>query len=328
MDLEIKTKLNLRLYRPFGGEYSIVLKEYFDVDKLKQILHNREYVKKQIRKSVLERNPFQMAEKLLRNAPKGELLVRYNFYEALTFPLHMLYPLFRFYVHPLGRLQSKKHVSLQKLPREFRHTLTQNIYDDIDQVNAHPIVLRALCEKFDIPHPYLAKYVNERDSILENVSKLNNISREDAKKFFIHMMDGDREEYKSLKHKTKFMENFFAEMQQIVKKIINIFPRTLKQIKIRKQLREELVTRVEESVLKLLLYTIENHILMAICYFYRQQGLLKKNAVLLYDGLLIPKNPKNKKVLKQCEKFVFDIFKIPIKLKIKPMKDGINFDKL
>ena len=40
MDIEIKSKLNLRLFRPFGGEYSIVLKEYFDVELLQKILHN------------------------------------------------------------------------------------------------------------------------------------------------------------------------------------------------------------------------------------------------------------------------------------------------
>ena len=56
--------------------------------------------------------------------------------------------------------------SIQGLACEYRSLLLRDTTTDIDMKNAHPVILRYICKKHDIPCPLLEYYVNRRDEIL------------------------------------------------------------------------------------------------------------------------------------------------------------------
>jgi DNA mismatch repair ATPase MutS len=73
--------------------------------------------------------------------------------------------------HYLARLKSGRrfsHMSLQNLSRKVRHTISKDIYHDIDIKNAHPTFCLQLAKKLNIDHPILEKYVNDRNSCFES----------------------------------------------------------------------------------------------------------------------------------------------------------------
>ena len=54
---------------------------------------------------------------------------------------------------------------IQQLPSAFRGLLCKGM-TDIDIVNAHPAIIHALCQKYDIPHLYLTEYIEHRDDLI------------------------------------------------------------------------------------------------------------------------------------------------------------------
>ena len=60
--------------------------------------------------------------------------------------------------------------SIQGLACEYRSLLLRDTTTDIDMKNAHPVILKYICQKHSIPCPQLEYYVAHRDAILEKWS--------------------------------------------------------------------------------------------------------------------------------------------------------------
>ena len=60
--------------------------------------------------------------------------------------------------------------SIQGLACEYRSCLLRDNTTDIDMKNAHPVILKYICNKHNIPCPQLDYYVSHRDEILETWS--------------------------------------------------------------------------------------------------------------------------------------------------------------
>ena len=83
-----------------------------------------------------------------------------------------------------GRNFADKGLSLQCLKRQIRQTICHEFYDDLDMVNAHPVILLHMCEENKIKTPFLKEYVNNRDQILKDTG----LSRDEAKKLYLMLI--------------------------------------------------------------------------------------------------------------------------------------------
>lgn len=69
-----------------------------------------------------------------------------------------------------GRLYCGK--SVQGLPKDIRGLLFRDCTTDIDMKNAHPVILRYLCNLHSIACPNLSWYIDHRDQILNEMGKM------------------------------------------------------------------------------------------------------------------------------------------------------------
>lgn len=61
--------------------------------------------------------------------------------------------------------------------------------------------------------------------------------------------------------------------------------------------------------------------------FFKDRGLLDDVCVLCFDGIMIPKQNEDLP-LRECEEYIFEKTKIPVKLKIKPMTEGFDLPEV
>ena len=119
--------------------------ETFNPHKLNYILQNKE----KFTCRVYEQNydPFNAPTKLLQKSTNGNIKVSYHQPGGRNF----------------GRNFADGGVSLQGICREIRHAISSEYYDDLDMVNAHPVILKFLCEKHNIEHERLNEYIDNRE---------------------------------------------------------------------------------------------------------------------------------------------------------------------
>lgn len=107
----------------------ITITERFDQHKLYTILQNKREIEKQMRPITDPTyKPFAILQRYLDNSEDGVSTVIYRQNEGY------------------GRFFAQGSLSLQSFPREIRHTIAGDYYQDIDIVNAHPVILEHLCE--------------------------------------------------------------------------------------------------------------------------------------------------------------------------------------
>jgi len=314
MQKEIQNILQLPLFTPFGRT-PIILKERFDKRMLNKILNNPQKVVNLIPRTEIDKKQIMQSIKQLKKYKKfakqnNSVKCKYQYFDASM---------------NLGRLENKSKICLQNAVREIRQSLTHKYYDDIDIKNAQPTLLNWLCKKLKIKHFYLSKYVKKRNYYLNKIAKQNNMDRSDAKVLIIHIMNGGTKFYKSLKIKNAFIKNFYNEMQNIHTQLCFKFPISCKKAKIYKKKENVFIENYTGTLINVILTTIENHVLMGICEFFKRESLLSGEGILIYDSILIPKNKKNIKLLKKCEKFIYKYFKIKIILKKKKMDEYLKF---
>jgi hypothetical protein len=90
--------------------------------------------------------------------------------------------------HGLGRLYGD--CSMQSLPRWVRHTITSNLYWDIDIVNCQPTLLGQLCQCNGLTHAKLHFYIENRDLVLQEVMERYNVNRDKSKNLILRIIFG------------------------------------------------------------------------------------------------------------------------------------------
>lgn len=139
--------------------------------------------------------------KYLNSKISGEDFVRYNYIKGRTD----------------GRLFGEGN-SIQGLPKNVRGFICEGLTTDIDMVNAHPSILKKLCEGHNIECPNLCLYINERKKILNKIAEDDNISYEDAKKKILVATNSNRK----IVSANAFMKNYSKEMNRIQKTFMTI----------------------------------------------------------------------------------------------------------
>ena len=84
--------------------------------------------------------------------------------------------------HKYGRVFPKKSLGLTSFSKKIRNTFLEDNYIDLDLSNARPAIVYNICKSNDIECPYIEKYIQNRDTILQDVMDSYGVTRKDAKK--------------------------------------------------------------------------------------------------------------------------------------------------
>jgi len=102
--------------------------------------------------------------------------------------------------------------SIQGLPKDIRGLLLRGITTDIDMKNAHPVILKYICDKNKILCPYLTYYIRNREAVLQDFGS-------DGKTAFLKAVNDDK---LNRKIKNEFFKNFDKECKQLQKAVTEL----------------------------------------------------------------------------------------------------------
>lgn len=257
------------------------LTEQFNQHKLNFIINHQDELKDGFRESCFYNNydPFAIASKYLANSHLGKINVGYRQNNSV------------------GRYYAMGSISLQSMPREIRHTISDD-YIDIDMCNAHPVILAHLCAAKKIQIPSLKNYINNRDVLLEQLE----CDRDTAKTAILSIINGGRKAYKCLKNKPDWLIKFKKEIKKIHSKFAEEPEFELHEKK----------TNKEASYMNIKLCDFENKIITVI---WKALGK-PSDCVLCFDGIMIRSDDYD---LRKLEAAVKKQLKIKINLVVKEM---------
>lgn len=274
--------------------------EKFNQHRLNYVIENKEKFSVKVYDD--DYNPFLIPKKYLLKSTKGVISVSYHQPHNRNF----------------GRFFANDSISLQSFAREIRHTIASEFYDDVDIVNCHPIILRHLCNKYDVPCDRLNDYIENRDEHLTDLMKENKIDRDDAKQVFLSIINNGSRDYRNLENPTKFVKRFKRELSDILEELVEQYPSEHEK---RKKLNPE---NAIGSTINAIMCDMENQILQCILKFYKDASIITDNCVLCFDGVMIPKHKNTESLIPDCEKYILEKTNITINLKIKPMDEGFE----
>lgn len=233
------------------------------------------------------------------------------------------------YKQDIGRVYPLHSLSLSTVRRPLRHTLAEGNYIDIDIKNCQPTILHQICKANDIDCVHLERYVNNRESLLEEITKEYECTREEAKNLFLVLMNsGNFDKWANNlainKEQIEYLSNFSKELKNITQHIIANNTDLHKKNKLANKLNPE------SSTFALFLQHYECIILEKMYEYLKLNGFLGNGAkpyvVLCHDGLMIPKkdNIDTVELLNNLEKEIKKKTDFDIKLEIKPFNEKID----
>lgn len=205
-----------------------------------------------------------------------------------------------------GRLFSGKSIqSMSSIVRGFLCTHTT----DIDMCNAHPVILKYICDQQEIRCPHLTYYIENRDELLNDFP-----NRQEGKEMFLICINSDKK-YKRTNKIDGILNDelvqFDAEMKFIQTKLFDV-PQ-FNYIKTGLP-----IVNAKGSFLNKIMCIYENQILQSII-----QNLKNKNFeifALMFDGVMIYGNEyENIELLNDIENLINNEFTgLKMKLSFKP----------
>lgn len=217
--------------------------------------------------------------------------------------------------------------SLQSINKVLRHTLSKDIYDDLDIANCHPIILLKYCTDKNLKCDILKDYIGNRDRYIEDLIIKFNITKEDGKKIFLSILNGG---IRSDKYNDEIIINFEKEIQDIITYFVkspenNIF--YMRAYKSKTNKRNAPIYNVGGSALNLYLCHEENIILDVIVNSLVDKGFTI--GTYCFDGCLVYKN-QNKQIKDFLELISEDVYNetgYKITLVVKPMDSDIDLSQ-
>lgn len=177
-----------------------------------------------------------------------------------------------------GRLFSDGF-SLQSLPRQVRHTISQHLYHDIDMVNAHPKILLHYCSLHKIACVRLKDYIDNRDARLASLSA-HNMNRDKAKTNILSAMNGKEFPRSNL---PEWLDKLYTEFRDILTTVSELKENAL----FVKNAKRSSSTNYKGKVLNKILCKYENELLQS-CVRYCDEHDIAIGA-LVFDGFMIYK---------------------------------------
>jgi len=223
-----------------------------------------------------------------------------------------------------GRVYPANKIGAILLRKEIRQTLYKHNMTDIDIVNAHPSILYQLCKQNNINCKYLEKYILERESYLQRLMILYNITRDQAKDLMIIIMYfGGIEKWitdNDIENKTvdKFLTKFQNELNTIADVIILKNQKLYKSIE--KKNENDKTKNNKASFLSSYLQEHEERILEHIYeYCITNKYIINNVCSLCYDGIMIETENYKEELLTQLNEYVKQKTGFDLKFTVKNM---------
>ena len=219
------------------------------------------------------------------------------------------------YKHSIGKDFGRAFgKGVQGLSKKYRAALMRDLVTDIDISNCHPNILYKVCRDEDIDCSCLKSYIFDRDTILEQFSRECNISREQAKVYFLKATN----DCVTTKIAFPFFNAYDAELKQIQKDIMKkskfgfIMPHA-----------EEKDRNRPGSFINCVMCYYEYQILQDTKQFLEERNF--EVATLMHDGLMIYGNEyANTTLLEELGEFIDNKWNYPFKFVYKSHDTSIE----
>ena len=183
---------------------------------------------------------------------------------------------------------------IQGLPKIIRGSLLDGIASDIDIVNAHPNILKYVCDKHNITCPNLSYYISERDKILSDMIEEMGISKDQAKEYFLRATN----DCKRLTTNFDFLRFYDKEMKKIQKKLMDV-----KEYQFIHPFTDDKTTNKQGSFINNVMCYYENLILQDTIKFFKNRQV--DIFGLFFDGLMIY-GKHTEELLDDLNKVIYD----------------------
>ena len=249
----------------------------------------------------------------------GKLLVKYQHARKLN-------------GEPYGRVYAVNGLSIGGLKREIRATLAKEFYVDIDIINAHPVIMEQLFDKYDLSSECLSAYNNNREKFLKDAMETFNVCRDEAKRLFLRIMyngtfdafckDNGVTNVDNECEIVKFIKKFSEELHGNYKFIVE-HPDFAELMTVLK--RCDIGSDYNElgSKMSWVLQDIECGLLTEMINYIKKNKLGVESVILCFDGFCILKENFNEALLSALEKHIYKMSKLEIKLAVKEF-EGID----
>lgn len=231
-----------------------------------------------------------------------------------------------------GRLYARGGLSLQSFKKGIRHYLADDIYWDVDMVNAHPVILLKICQNKGFCCNYIKQYVDNREFYINELMELTQCGRKQIKELYLstlNLKDPNRWciEYGILTELPEHIIGFYNECKKIA---LNLWEseKELKKIVETKKIVENHPNKQNKyaQLLSHYLQIEENEILRIICDKF--DDLEYEVDVLVFDGCMVRKCDKNiNEALTECEDAIQDATGYDIKLLVKAMNEPLTLEE-
>ena len=221
----------------------------------------------------------------------------------------------------LGRWCALRGVGLQNLPRDIRNALAHKYYHDVDMVNAQPTILLQYCERRGYDCKALARYINEREALLQELMDYLDIKRWEAKQRVVSILFGA-----SADDLTPFFKDqLLPEVRKVMANVWTEHKSTMRFLANK--------PNYQAKALSYVLQTEERKCLMAMDRALSKRG--RSLDVLMHDGGMVLKLPGEtelpQSLLPELQRDIHEETGYDVTLAVKPMEtslEGLSSDAI
>jgi len=222
----------------------------------------------------------------------------------------------------IGRWYAVSSIGLAPLCGCVRHTICENIWIDIDQVNSHPTIMKTFMNQLKYTSHILDECVGDRENLLKKIMVQENCERDKAKQYVISAINGG-------KFKTAILKQLIDEIKPCITHIINS-PEYKNIYDYCKKIYGEKHHNLSGKTISRILQVVENKLLENYLVFSINNDLIPKfkdgyQVSLIFDGFQLIKNKRiTNQLLEEMRKQAFDEIGYDIPLKIKPFDNSLD----
>ena len=217
----------------------------------------------------------------------------------------------------MGRWFASGIAGMQRMPRRIRHTICQGLWLDLDFVNIHPTILSQLCATWDIQHRFLAKYVENREDVLNEMVQLGVSCREEAKETILKVLNGGKVNLDTV----PWWKDMCLEFSNMAREVaMHVDNKAFQDC----CLSAGKTSNFHAKVMNAVLCHHENRCLQQLYCFLAEKGCIEDgHCSLIFDGIMVQNTDfnaqciRNKEFLCDATRFIQKAtdFRLEIKLK-------------
>lgn len=302
-----KTRVSTKKAAPTPIKAPTVYLEQFDKNRLHHIIKNADEFRPQLVKrdradDSYDVDMFDLSRKILEQSRNGVVKVTHKQFNGR------------------GRVFPNGGISVASLCKQIRNTICKDLYVDIDMCNAHPTILKFICEENKIDCEELTEYVENRDECFDKLIEKTECTREQAKECYLRIINGSDSTVERLPIKaTKDLKNFAKEMKIIRDTLIKSMKTEFKDHTEYTKKERARDYNFEGSFINILMCDLENKILHEIINYFKSP----EAAILCFDGVMLPITGAPYDLM-GCQEHIKKVIGIDMVLAVKPMEKGFN----